>query len=108
MNNLQPLIEIEHRPSKSGVAGSSPAGPTKESTGCGFAAALPLPEIEGRGSLNAVRTLLELTDDNAALASALAQINDLYCDCLWGGKHGHLSDCFKPIAEAALANRGAR
>ena len=64
INNLQNENETVNRPSKSVVAGSSPAGPTKESAGCGSCATCPLPGNDGRGCLNAGRTLAGIPMDD--------------------------------------------
>ena len=57
INNLQNENETVNRPSKSVVAGSSPAGPTTFIGESAKADSPPLPENDGRGCLNAGRTL---------------------------------------------------
>lgn len=78
INNIQNDNETVNRPSKSGVAGSSPAGPTKESTGCGSCATRLPAESDSRGSLNAGKTLAGIAIDDKRWVQAFEVLERLH------------------------------
>jgi len=65
INNIENENETVNRPSKSVVAGSSPAGPTTFIGESAKADSPPLPENDSRGCLNAGRTLAGIAGTEA-------------------------------------------